>query len=198
MNTIISKFNLYEYFRILLPGSYLTIHLYFLLQYFSSIYLVTLPWWLIVLFGLFFSIVFGSLLYSLDIPRLFKYSIGYIPTNLMRKEFPNRYKNFSERELEHEYYQWYEKSTNKSKAKTELLSGLYHLTINLSATAIIVCIAFCVIPNIGCWFIKVLNIIILISSSLSAFLIVNCRLRYQWQRNYWEFRYEFIQQKQEN
>ena len=41
-------------------------------------------------------------------------------------------------------------------------------------------------------FILYSNLILLGISSFNALVIYKRRLRYQWLRNYWEFRYEFI------
>ncbi|MCF8239743.1 MAG: hypothetical protein K9J16_00045 [Melioribacteraceae bacterium] len=199
MNAIISKFNLYEYFRILLPGSYLTLIGYLVLQDIFDRNVGHLHWSNSVLLIVIISLVLGSLIYSFDLPRLFRNQINFLPTNLMEQEFPNEFPQDRSRENEHIYYSWYENSENKSKTKTELLSGLYHLNVNFAACAILgilVGLFMVFVKDDG--FILFLNIILLVFSSLAAFTIVKCRLRFQWQRNYWQFRDEIILPNQES
>jgi len=199
MGNFISKFNLYEYFRILLPGAYLTFIVYLVLQSTLDSKIGHLHWSNSVLLIVISSLVLGSLIYSFDLPRIFKNKIDFLPTNMMEKEFPNDFPKNKERENEHIYYSWYEKSENKSKTKTELLSGLYHLNVNFAACAILGILLGLYMVLAKCdAFILLLNLFLLLFSSLTAFTIVKCRLRFQWQRNYWQFRDEFILPNQES
>lgn len=196
MDSVISKFKLYEYFRILLPGSYLTFLIY--LSYYHTLNDIfnSFHWSIIALIVIISSLLLGIIVFSLDFARLVKSS--YLPTKIMSAEFPSKYPAKKVRENEHIYFSWYEKSQNKSKTKTELFSGLYHLCLNFlfcSIIGLIIGIIFCCKYNYD--FILVLNLILFVMSLSSSFLILNCRLRYQWQRNYWEFRYEYIREKPE-
>lgn len=201
MGSFISKFNLYEYFRILIPGAYLTFLGYLLFKSPLDNHIGNLHWSNSVLLITISSLVFGSFIYSIDIPRFFKNKIDLLPTKLMESDFPDLFPKTKEMERinEHQYYQWYEKSENKSKTKTELLSGLYHLNVNFAACSILgLIIGSIICCRDGESNILLMNIVLLLLSSLTAYSIVMRRLQYQWQRNYWEFRYEFIKRAPKN
>lgn len=188
MNNLISKFNLYEYFRILLPGAYLTFLVYIAFKDSFDARIGQLHWSNSVLLIIVASLILGSFIYSLDLPRIFKKSINFLPTNLMEINYPDVYTPSNDREIEHIYYSWYEQSDNKSKNKTEILSGLYHFNINFAACSILgIIIGLFILCSKSDGFILYLNLAILFFSALSAFTIVKCRLRFQWQRNFWQF-----------
>lgn len=196
MREFISKFNIYEYFRILLPGTYLTFIFYFSFYHQINNILLSFHWFLIGLLVIISSLLLGSIVFSLDLARL--YSGKYLPSKLMSAQFPSKFPSSKLRENEHTYFAWYEKSQNKSKAKTELFSGLFHLSLNFLFCSIIGLI-------MGLFFyckytynvLLIINICLLIMSATSSFLVLFCRLRFQWQRNYWEFRYEYIREAPE-
>lgn len=189
MGNLISKFNLYELFRILLPGFYLVYLFYELFKdYFINKSGLT-EWPIVTLIVVIFSLIIGTIIYSLDFCRLFKNVIKNIPTNLMTENYPQLYPKSKERENEHKYYEWYENAELNSKTKTELQSSLYHLSINIAFVALIGISVGLVILSKDCssWFYIISNIILFFLSLISACCIIKRRLKYQWQRNYWEF-----------
>jgi hypothetical protein len=193
---MLSKFNLYELFRILLPGSYYTI----MVLVYSRICLNDITekygWPIIVILAFVFSLISGSVIYSLDICRIFKNRIRRMPSNLMSERYPGLYPPEEERLNEHKYYEWYENCNKNSRKKTELQSGLYHLSVNFAYTSLIVVVAgFFVKPYHKNEYIVYFNWAIFVLSSFSAFVVVFCRLQFQWERNYWEFEEEVIKKR---
>lgn len=191
MDNLLSKFNLYELFRILLPGSYF-VYLFF--QVFGGNILpgFTNHWWAeIALIYFIFSLLTGTFIYSLDLPRLFKGIIKNLPTNLMSKHHQELYSKLSEREVERIYYMWYENSKSKSKVKTELQSGLYHLSVNFFFVSFLGLVIFLLKCNCNDYIFR-LNTLIMFCSAIASFSIVKFRLSHQWRRNYLEFENEVI------
>lgn len=193
MGNLVSKFNLYELFRIILPGSYVV---YVSHSVYDSWFLkISEPtnWLVVTLIALILSLIIGSIIYSLDLCRLFKNCIKTLPTNLMTQNYPELYPHGKDnyRKNEHVYYEWYENSEINSKVKTELQSGLYHMSVNLAFVALIglTAIFFTQEPNL--FFLR-LNFILFILSVISAIVVVNFRLKHQWKRNYLEFEKEVI------
>ncbi len=193
MSDLISKFNLYALFRILLPGFY-TVYLVY--ELFKDSFLKdakSFEWSIQSLLIFVFSLLIGTLIYTLDFCRAFKNLIDKLPTNLMAKNHQQLYPKDNERENEHIYYEWYENSNLKSKTKTELQSGLYHLSGNfILITTIGIPITVFIYCNQGNSFHLISNGVLFFLSILATFSIVNFRLKYQWQRNYWEFEQEII------
>ncbi|KUG26974.1 hypothetical protein ASZ90_003177 [hydrocarbon metagenome] len=193
MGNLVSKFNLYELFRIILPGSYVVYVSHSV--YDSWLLEISEPtnWLVVTLIALILSLIIGSIIYSLDLCRLFKNCIKTLPTNLMTKNYPELYPHGKEycRKNEHVYYEWYENSEINSKVKTELQSGLYHMSVNIALVALIgLCAAlFTEEPNIA--FLR-LNFMLVLLSVISAIVVVNFRLKHQWKRNYLEFEKEII------
>lgn len=201
MNDIISKFNLYEYFRILLPGFYSVYIIYEWLKSSNSA-LLSKNDLIISLLIIVFSLLIGTLIYAIDLCRLFKKMNSSLPTNMMEEEYPEKYPKSKKRKNEHIYYSWYNNAPQPIRSKTELQSGLYHLSMNFALVAlfgIISClfrIDFCSIKNIE--FLQ-MNIALFILAVITAFVIVNRRLKYNWLSNYWTFEVEVIKQvKKEN
>jgi hypothetical protein len=198
MEGFLSKFGLYEIFRIILPGSYFLFLCYIPSKAALDSFFIQFHWAAIAIVLACCSFALGSLIYALDIARLFKSWIDFLPTNLMCKEFKHLFPPTNVMENEHIYYQWYEKSNNKSKAKTELQSSLYHFALNFSFCALFgIGVGIYMLWKLNTNFVLIINVALFIFTSLSALLIVKVRLRYQWRRNYWEFRYEFIQKSPE-
>ena len=80
MGNFISKFNLYEYFRILLPGAYLTFLIYVVYKCFLTKNLGHYHWSVIILLLVISSLILGALIYSWDFPRfLKKYTLIIFP-----------------------------------------------------------------------------------------------------------------------
>jgi|GEM_PF-2371312 len=188
MDGFFGKFNLYELFRILLPGAYFVYCACDFLKYFNllsnapdNVYIATLVTFV-------FSLIAGSLIYALDLCRLFKNCITLLPTKLLEYYYREDFPVDSERLNEHKYYSWYEESKIGNKARVELQSGLYHLSINIAFAAligivegVIIC---CLFSNN---FLLLSNLSLFLLSGLSAFAIVNRRLKWNWQRNYWDY-----------
>jgi len=196
MNNIISKFNLYELFRILLPGSYFAFIILDAFHKHFSLYLNNLDSFGSILLFTIFSLILGTIVYGLDICRWFKNKIIKMPTNLLEEKhsdlYPNPKKprrNYQERRNEHKYYEWYENATINSKTKTELQSGLYHLSINFAFVSVwgigINIIIAIINGKIPITFYNPFSLFVL--SSLAALVIVKRRLRHQWERNFWEY-----------
>lgn len=191
MGSLISKFTLYELFRILLPGSYLTFLFFELFRsYFHSF---SLYWPEITLLAFLSSLIFGIIIYSLDLCRYFKCHIKNLPTNLMESNYPQFYPKNEPDKNEHKYYEWYENAEINSKVKTELQSGLYHLSINIAFVSTIgFLVGLVILSQTNNWFYIIFNFALSIFSLLSAFSIVKKRLSRQWLRNFWEFEEKII------
>lgn len=193
MSNFISKFNLYELFRIILPGLYVIYVAYSLQNDWFWETDEEVSWAIVTVIVIIFSLIIGTIIYSLDLCRLFKYCIPTLPTNLMAKNYPELYPPGKEnaRRNERAYYEWYENSKFNSKIKTELQSGLYHMSVNLAFVALIglTVTFFTQEPNIS---LLRLNFILFILSVISAIVVVNFRLKHQWNRNYFEFEKEVI------
>jgi hypothetical protein len=198
VNEMLSKFNLYELFRILLPGSYFVYISYELLLVKVKLVPSNYDWPLTTLLGFVLSLISGTIIYSLDVCRLFKVFIKRVPTNLMTEHHPDLYPQGKENERlnEHKYYEWYENCNKKSKTKTELQSGLYHLSINFVFTSVLgLLFSLFVLKNNDLIFEKGLNLAVFCLSVISAIVVVSRRLQFQWERNYWEFEEEVIKKK---
>jgi hypothetical protein len=183
MNDIISKFNLYELFRILLPGSYVTMSIYESNKKYFSLEALSTPE--IVLISFLSALVLGTIIYSADFCRLFKSIIRNLPTNLLEKNHQIEFPNGKHRENEHKYYSWYENASINSKIKTELQSGLYHMSINIAFVSFI-SLVLSLFSKMNLSYLQ-FSYALFIASGLSAIIIVKCRLSHQWKRNYWEY-----------
>ena len=191
MGSLISKFNLYELFRILIPGFYIVFMVYICIGNYIKTQLNEIQWPETTLLVIVFSLIWGGIVFALDIPRFLKGLIKNMPTSLLKENHNDRYGKYSERMLEHIYYEWYENTNIKSKTKTELLSSIYHLAVNFAAISSIGIVVGAIILINSCCktsFPFISNLILFFSSTLLAIIIVMRRLNHQWFRNYLEFR----------
>src|SRR6266498_836528 len=120
MNNFISSFSLYEFLRILMPGTYLTLNLSQFIKY-------TFPDYDTISRGINFnqieatiifaivSVVLGVFIYSLDNPRLLSYLFKNLPSNIIRK----RHRDADNIAILNSYFAFYDTLPDAVRIKTE-------------------------------------------------------------------------------
>ena len=189
MGNYLSAFTIYEMLRIVIPGFYATIMLEEVLRIYSSENIFStdknLEYYIIFFIT---SVILGAFIYSLDFCRIYKNWLDYLPTNMIKEEYPEKIKDYGEREIENLYYRFYYKLPVANKVRTEIQSGIYHLFSSITFASLIFLILF-IILSYSCEriiFIRI-NLYVLLSSLAFTISIYKLRLRYSWKRNFEEF-----------
>jgi hypothetical protein len=193
MNNFISSFTLYEFLRILMPGTYLTLTISQFVRYIYPEYDTITAGTRFnqveatIIFGI-ISIIMGVFIYSIDNPRLLGYIFKNLPSNIIKRSNPGA-KNIT---VLNSYFGFYDSLPDAVKIKTEKQSGFLHLAINMAFVNIISLILLTIVlisgklefvqmPYFKAHF--VMDILLLVISIISAYLIYVKRLKYTYERS---------------
>lgn len=193
MNNFISSFSLYEFLRILMPGTYLTLNISQFIKYvypeFDTISKETYfnQTEATIIFAI-VSIIMGVFIYSIDNPRILGYIFKKLPSNIIKKRHPNA----NGITVLNSYFTFYDTLPDAVKYKTEKQSGFMHLSLNMVIVNIISLLLLIISILLGkpeqelmLYFNAHLTMIILLMvvSGFSAYLIYSKRLNYTYARS---------------
>lgn len=190
MNNILSSFTLYEILRIILPGFYFMTNIAIYCVNTVSFHNQTIPEVYQAIIFITLSILVGGVIYSFDLPRIYKPFLRALPTNRIRRRFNLDNAQIREMDLENLYNQFYYSLAGDSKMKTEIHSGFYHLFINMFFTSFFLAVLFyCILPYhpILTLNLSKANVVIYVICFIGAIITYIQRLRRSFRRNFSEF-----------
>ena len=196
-----SQFTIYEVLRVIIPGFYIIT----MIETINSIlvdskiilFKITVNTVDTITITIVLTILIGGLIYSLDLPRMFKDHLKYLPTNMIKNELNADFTGPRHREGENNYYNYYYSLRADRKVKTEIQSGFYHFFINISFISYFFSIIFLALfislyilnsYNAKALLYFILNRIILSIGIISAISIYYYRLRFTWLRDFENYR----------
>lgn len=180
MNNLTSTFSLYEVFRILMPGTYVSLAFLDFFEKWNLDYEVfsdnaletTLNIIVIILVGLFF--------YSWDIPKVLR----RFQKNLPSLKIKERHPHIDNEIILNSYLDFYDELDIEFKVKHEKYSGYFHLSLNMIVTSIIIFIVGFISWWIGffSYFVPI-SMFIVILSIVTAVNIYYFRLKRSYTRH---------------
>jgi|SRR4030095_12984524 len=193
MNNFISSFTLYEFLRILMPGTYLTLTISQFVRYIYPEYDTITAGTRFnqveatIIFGI-VSIIMGVFIYSIDNPRLLGLFFKNLPSNIIKRKYPDA-KNIT---VLNSYFGFYDSLPDAVKIKTEKQSGFMHLALNMAFVNIISLILLLIVlisgkpdfvqmPYFKAHF--AMDIVLVLISIFSAYLIYAKRLKFTYERS---------------
>jgi len=188
MNNLISSFSLREELRIFLPGLYTTImlkNIAFYVIFRRSVNLDQVDGWVIFVV---LSVIFGGLLYSLDIPRWFRKLYSTLPSNLIEQSLGDNKAHDKEksREIENKYLKFYYKMDPDVKFTTEIYTGFFHFYMTMSFIGLLFTFVYCIFITcdqlIALY--RILNVSVFLVCLVSAFVMYKQKLKYSWKKGY--------------
>ncbi len=188
MNNLTSAFSLYEVLRILLPGFYTSVmlkNIIFQTVCKNASYPGEADGWIIFVVV---SVLFGGLLYSLDVARWFQKLYSTLPSNMYERETdPEKRKaGDNRRYFENEYFKFYYKLGPDEKFKTEIQSGFFHLFMTMSFVTLVFVFVYSLSCSISELFLeyRLLNASLFAVCALGTFVMYNQKLKYSWKKDY--------------
>ena len=194
MSISFSSFSLYEFLRILFPGTYLLINVLYFINYFfnTQIPLLENPGFNhsgIIIIYLICSFILGVLIYSIDNPKLLRRILkNSLPVNLIEQNNPG----IDSIELINSYFIFYDKLPGGYLLRAERQIGFFHISLDLLLVNIIslILILICIISgkpedimtDIFCKHTYILIALTLISF-VTTRLIYSHRLKEMYERN---------------
>jgi len=164
-----AQFTLYEILRIIIPGAYFVLGLNKILVQFLVIRNIKTTDFEITFYFTVLSILIGILLYSLDIPKSFKFIKKELPTAVLSREFPNLNKNV----IYISYFNFYDKLPSDFTYHTEKQSNFYHLCVNLAFINLILLLVTIISnilsPDIYFLMLEIIFLIVLVISFLGSY-----------------------------
>ena len=142
---------------------------------------------------LMFSLMYGIVLYVLDIPKRLLFFKKITPTYQIEKEFSNLDK-IKKIKIANAYFSFYDSDeiSIQNKNKIEIYTSIYHFSINCASSAFLLLIIYFITAATKCFLNEyiITNIIVFIFSILNSIFIVysSRKIKYMFERQVLKFK----------
>jgi len=182
MEKLFGKFGLRETLKLLIPGFYF-VSLMFPLKSTINIEVLDSSVANSVLF-IIFTLLYGLMLYWIDIPKRMPFFKNNLPTTKLKK----KYSNINEKLVINTYFSFYDSLPKSQLDKTDLYTSLYHFCINMSVSSLIIAFVYYVtgtyeIQVLGYGHIALFVFVISIISALGLFFGKR-KIKYMFERQF--------------
>lgn len=186
MIKLFSKFRRRETLILIIPGIYF-VSLLFPLQNNLNVDLNNNIVANAVLFPI-FALLFGLILYWLDIPKKMPFFKKNLPTTKLYKDYPNEDKTL----IDNTYFKFYSGLSKELLDKTDLYTSLYHFCINMSVSSLLLGVVYCIFDissfqNLGYGSIAIIIFFISFICALGLFYGKR-KVKYMFNRQYEDFK----------